>query len=436
VSKDRLQVLWFALYDWANSSFTTLVVTFIYAAYYTKAIAPDEITGTALWSRGITATALIVALTSPVLGALADQGGRRRLVLAVNTLLCVAAAAALAFVRPGQIYAGLALFVIGNVAFELGMVFYNSFLPDIAPREKIGRVSGFAWGLGYAGGLVCLELALVGFVSPDKPWFGISREAGANIRATNLLAAAWYLVFALPFLLFVREQRKERMQLRGLVGRSFRRLTVTFGQLRRYRQTLRFLVARLIYNDGLVTIFSFGGIYAAGTFGMNFSQIILFGIALNVAAGLGAFAFGYLDDRVGARTTVLVSLAALIAAVAVAVSTHSTAWFWAAAIAIGVFVGPNQSASRSMMGRFAPPERQAEFFGFYAFSGKFSSFLGPLLLGIVTQATGSQRWGMSTLILFFIAGGLILLGVDEEEGKRAALDPAGERVRCPEDTAG
>jgi len=414
----RLRVLLYGLYDWGNSAFTTLVVTFIYSAYFTKVMAPDEISGTALWSRGVTAAALAVALSSPLLGAWADRGGHRKALLAASSLLCIVATAALSFVPPGRWMTALVLFTAANIGFELGMVFYNSFLPDVADRENIGRISGLAWGLGYAGGLACLALALAGFVT-DNPWFGLSTADGFNIRATNLLTAAWFALFGLPFVLFFRGRRRAGTAVdesaRGLAG-----CLRTLGRLRRYPQALKFLIARLLYNDGLVTIFAFGGIYAAGTFGMSFQQIIVFGIALNVAAGAGAFAFGWLDDRLGARATVQTSIAALGAAVLLAVLTRSIVLFWVAAILIGVFAGPNQSASRSLLARFTPREKEAEFFGFYAFSGKFTAFLGPLLLGLVTQATGSQRWGMSTLLLFFLAGGLILARVDQDAGVQDA----------------
>jgi UMF1 family MFS transporter len=369
------------LYDWANSPFTTLVVTFIYGTYFTQAIAPNEIQGTALWSRGVTVTALTVALLSPILGAAADRGGLRVRYLVWSTMVCVVATAVLTFVAPGTpnaVLLGLAFFVIANVAFEVGMVFYNSLLPTITPSDKIGRVSGYGWGLGYLGGLAALVVALVGFVQPEDPWFGLSRVGGFNIRATNLLVAAWFLVFS------------------------------------------KFLLARLVYNDGLVTIFAFGGIYAAGTFGFSFTEILIFGIVINIAAGLGALLFGFIDDWIGGKRTVLVSVFALGLATAIAAWSPNRMWLWIAGILIGIFAGPNQSASRSLMGRFIPPGRQAEFFGFFAFSGKFTAFLGPLLLGLFTEAFNSQRGGVAILLVFFVVGGVLLLTVKEREGIAAA----------------
>ena len=414
-----------ALYDFANSPFTTLIVTFVYATYFTEAIAADSVSGTVLWSRGITITALIVALASPVLGALADRGGYRKLFVLVATLVCAGATAALYTVLPGQILAALALVIIANVAFELGTVFYNAFLPDIAPPERIGTVSGWAWGLGYIGGLAALALALVTLVQPETPWFGFSTEAGENIRATNLLVAVWFLLFSLPLFVWVREDRSRVSSAGRVVSDAYTQLRHTFTEIRRYSQIVRFLVARLIYNDGLVTIFAFGGIYAAGEFGFALEQVLIFGIVVNVAAGAGAIAFGYLDDRIGAKLTITISLLGLIAATLLAIVTTQESLFWVSGVLIGIFAGPNQAASRSLLGRFVPHEKENEFFGFFAFSGKLTAFIGPLMLGILTQLSGSQRTGISVVLVLFVVGLVLLLGVDEEAGSAARRpDPA------------
>ena len=420
--QDAPGVVWsWAFYDWANSAFNTLVGTFIYSTYFTQAMAPDELTGTAWWSRAVALSGILTAVLSPILGAAADRAGARRRFLAVATALCVGATTLLAFVAPSLPNAALvalALYVIADVSFEVGYVFYNAFLPTIASSGRIGRVSGYGWGLGYLGGLVCMGIALVGFVQPEVPWFGISTEEGFNIRATNLLVGVWFTIFSLPLFLFVPERRLDRVRVnaRG----AFQELARTFRAIGRYREIVRFLIARLIFNDGLVTVFAFGGIYAAGTFGMSLSEVIAFGVALNVASGLGAVAFGFMDDRIGSKSTILVTLVALTVATAVAVWAPNRAWFWTAGILIGVFVGPNQSASRSLMARFVPEQRQAEFFGLFAFSGKVTSFMGPILLGMVTAAFQSQRAGVATVILFFVVGGLLMATVNERRGIEAA----------------
>ena len=417
---DRRVVGSWALYDFANSPFTTLVVTFIYAAYFTQAIAPDPIHGTALWSRGVTITAIMVALLSPILGALADRGGYRKAFLILATGVCIFGTVALYWALPGQTLRALTWFVIANVSFEMGMVFYNAFLPDIAPPERIGRISGFGWGMGYVGGLIALAVALFTLVGPEVPWFGFSREAGENIRATNLLAAIWFAAFSLPMFFWVKEDRSQVSAPGQILAQTWRQLATTFKEIRDYKQIVRFLLARLLYNDGLVTVFAFGGIYAAGTFGFDMEDMLIFGIVLNVTAGLGAFCLGFLDDLLGGKKTLQISVIGLIVATIVAVWAPTRAWFWVAGILLGIFAGPNQSASRSLMGRFVPPDKENEFFGFFAFSGKFTAFIGPFLLGVLTQAFNSQRAGIAVVLVLFVLGLVLLASVDEEEGVAAA----------------
>jgi UMF1 family MFS transporter len=423
VASERRTIWSWAFYDFANSPYTTLVVTFIYAVYFTEVIASDTITGTALWSRGMTATYLVVALLSPILGAVADRGGYRKLFLLVATVGCILGTSMLYGILPGQIGRALTWFILSNVCFEMGMVFYNAFLPDIAPRERIGWVSGFGWALGYAGGLAALVIALVALVMPETPWFGFSKEAGENIRATNLLVAAWFAVFCLPIFLWVREDRSQVSGSGRVLRDTGRQLRDTLTEIRKYRQIVRFLLARLLYNDGLVTIFAFGAIYASGTFGFTVQDTLVFGIVLNVTAGTGAFVFGSLDDRLGGKRTLQISLIVLMLATLLAVLAPNRLWLWIAGILVGLMAGPNQSASRSLMGRFVPPEKENEFFGFFAFSGKLTAFLGPLMLGILTQAFASQRAGFSIIVVLFALGFAVLCTVDEREGIAAAARP-------------
>jgi UMF1 family MFS transporter len=414
---DRAVWSW-ALFDFANSPFTTLLVTFVYATYFTQAIAPDPISGTALWSRAVTITGLVVALSSPLLGALADRGGYRKLFLGLCVLVCAGATTALYTVLPGEVLLALAVFIVANIAFELAEVFYNAFLPDIAPRGRVGSVSGLGWGLGYIGGLLSLAVALVTLVQPDTPWFGFSREQGENVRATNLLVAVWFVLFSLPLFLWVREDKSRVSPADRVLGATFGQLRRTFTEIRKHRQIVRFLIARLFYNDGLVTVFAFGGIYAAETFGFTLQQVLLFGIVINLAAGLGAVAMGFLDDKIGGKRTIVVSLLGLIGATLLATVATSAAALWTAGILIGIFAGPNQSASRSLMARFVPHDVENEFFGFFAFSGKLTAFIGPFMLGLLTQLSGSQRVGVAIVIVLLLLGLAVLGLVDEREGMR------------------
>ena len=410
------QVAVWASFDWANSAFPTCVVTFIYATYFTQAIAADELSGTTAWSRAVAVSSIFAALLSPLAGALADRGGRRAEYLISATLICCAATALLTFVSPGfesAVLLALVLFAIANLAFEMGTVFYNAYLPELAPEGAIGRASGWSWGFGYAGGLACLALALPMALAPDL--LGISTHEGFNFRAVNLLVAIWFAVFSVPMLKLALA-RRPRSRPRVPVRQAYRDVVATLGEVRHYSEAAKLLVARLIYNDGLVTVFAFGGIYAAGTFGMSLTEVIIFGIAINVTAGAGALAFGFVDDRLGGKRTILITLVGLVVCTVAAVFAPTQAWLWVAALAMGVFVGPNQAASRSLFARFVPEAKRNEFFGFFSFSGKITAFAGPLLLGAATSVFASQRAGVATVLIFFIVGAGLLLWVDEERG--------------------
>ena len=408
---DRPRVLAWTLYDFANSSFTTLVVTFVYATWFTRRMAADEAAGTALWSWGITVSALAVAILGPILGARADRRASRVRWFRGLTLATILLTALLAAIAPPRWLAALAVFVAANTTYELAGAFYNAFLPSVAPPGRTGTASGRAWALGYAGGLACLGAGWWLIRSGLLP-----READLHVRATNLLVAGWFLLFSLPALLLLREPAPPDPD----ATTGFARALEVLGRLRAFPHVLRLLVARLVYNDGLVAIFSFGGIYAAGTFGFTMNEIFLFGIVLNVAAAAGSLLFARMDDRLGARPTILLTLAGLTLATAWAVLAREKTGIWGAGILIGLLVGPNQSSSRSLMSRLVPAPLSAEFFGLYALSGKLTSFLGPFLLGRLTGWTGSQRIGVASLAAFFVLGAVLLLGVDEAAGAATA----------------
>jgi UMF1 family MFS transporter len=297
----------------------------------------------------------------------------------------------------------------------------------------IGRISGIGWAAGYLGGIVALVLALGLFVLPDEPAFGISKDNHENIRATCVLVALWFGLLSIPMFLWVKEDKSAV----GTGGRSvwsagWLQLKATVKELRSYRQIVRFLLARVFYNDGLVTIFAFGGIYFNATFPSQdandaMTRLIAFGILLNVTAGIGAFAFGFIDDKIGSKPTILITIVCLALASATALWTRNEAVFWVAGAFLGIFVGPNQAASRTLMGRFVPPDKENEFFGFFAFSGKATAFMGPfffsLLVASLAEPFGAQNarsTAMSVTIVFFLIGGLLLLTVNEKEGIEAA----------------
>lgn len=430
---NRKAIAW-ATFDWANSAFPTVVSTFVIAAYFAQGIAPDPATGQAQWGWMQTISALAIAVLSPLLGAIADRGGHRRALLAACTF-CTAVFTGLTwFAEPDPSWTLWALVCVGlaTVAFELGTVFYNAMLPEVTTPEHMGRLSGLAWGLGYAGGLACLGIALVVLVQPDPPPFGLDRDMAEHVRATALLVAAWTVVFAWPVLLAVPDPPGKRIPMREAVTACVAETRFLLRGLPRRPDMLRFLIARLFYTDGLNTLFAFGAIYAAGVHGMTFEEILLFGIALNVTAGLGAASFGLLEDRLGSKRTVMVALLAMIVFGAALLVTGSKAWFWVLAMALGIFMGPAQAASRTLMARMAPEGEMTAHFGLFALSGRITGFCGPAVLAAVTAATGSQRAGMAT-VLFFLGAGAAILATVRPVRREATLRPiAAGRAEAPE----
>ncbi len=403
------------LYDWANSAFPTVITTFVFAAYFTKAIAADEITGTSEWAIAISLSGLAVAVLAPFLGAVADHGGRRKPWIAAFTLLCVIATAFLWLAEPDVSFVLLALVLmaVANFAFEMAMVFYNAMLPDLTTRDRIGRLSGWGWGLGYAGGLACLALALVALVETETPVFGLDKDNAEHLRATGPLVAAWMVVFALPFFLWTPDRPRRDLGPAEALKRGWASLIDTLKRVREYKDIMRYLIARMIYIDGLNTLFAFGGIYAAGSFGMDFSELIIFGIAINLTAGLGAAGFAWVDDWIGPKRTIQIAVSGLTVLGAGLVLAEGKTMFWVLALPLGIFVGPAQSASRSLMAHLAPAEIRTEMFGLYALSGKATAFIGPALLAWATVAFDSQRAGMATILVFFVVGLVLLAGVPD-----------------------
>ena len=413
----RRAIAAWCLYDWANSAFPTVIITFVFAPYFTQAVAATEIQGSAQWAWTVSISALVVALLGPTGGAVADAAGRRKPWIFALTVICVACAYLLWFVRPttDDVMLALVIFAVANVAFEFATVFYNAMLPEITPARLIGRVSGWAWGLGYAGGLVCLAIVLFGFVQTESPPFGLDRSEDAleQYRAVGPMAAVWYAVFALPLFLFTPDRRATGIGPVQAVHDGLATLVQSLRNIRRHANIARYLLARMIYTDGLNTLFAFGGIFAANVFGMKLDEVLIFGLVMNVTSGLGAAAFAWIDDWIGAKRTILIALVGLIAVGAALVLIHEKLWFWMLAPVLGVFFGPAQAASRSLMARLAPAEMRAEMFGLYAFSGKSSAFVGPLLYGVFTKAFGSDRAGMATVLVFFLVGFVLLLSVRE-----------------------
>ena len=428
-----------SIYDFANQPFTTIILTFVYSTFFVDFIASTPESGSVLWGRVVSISSVFIAILSPVMGALADRGGYRKIFLIFWTWVCIIFSFLLYYPIHGDIFYSLLFFCIANIGFEMGGVFLNAYLPSIAPKEKIGRISGYGWSFGYVGGLVALCISYILFIQPDLPVNPLTgklldKSTGEHIRIINILIAVWFFIFSIPTFLFVNSKEKSKKINLSIIHESFGSLKKTFMEIRLYKETLKFLLARLVYNDALITVFAFGGIYAKEVFGFTFNEIFLFGIVLNVAAGLGAFLMGFLDDRVGGKKTIQVSnygyiLACMLAIFSPTINTinfvvnlgiDGKSIFWLSGVLIGIFSGPNQAASRSLMGRLTPKHKKNEFFGFYAFSGKATAFLGPLLFSSVVSFTGSLRYGLCVVLFLFACGIYLLSLVNENDGIKSA----------------
>jgi len=437
----RRAIVGWLLFDWAQQPFFTLITTFVYAPYFASAIAPDPARGQALWGFASASAGLVIAFLSPVLGAMADAAGRRKPWIAAFGALYVAGATALWFGKPGD-PAAISLILIAYAVLAIGAefagVFNNAMMPSLVPPERLGRLSGTGWAIGYVGGVVSLVIVL-GLLAANPhsgktllglvPLFGLDPAMREGDRAVGPFAAIWFVVFVLPLFLFTPDQPRVR-PLRAAIGHGLATVAGTLRRLPGQRNVATFLLANMVYADGLVALFAFGGIYAAGTFGWGTIQIGVFGILLAIAGSLGAWLGGKLDDRLGPKPVILGSLVMLILASLAILSTGREHILFVLSVAppvpgamysgtaekffvcIGLFIGcaagPLQAASRTLLVRLAPSGRITEFFGLFALSGKVTSFMGPFLVGVVTTATASQRAGMAVLVGFFGVGALVL----------------------------
>jgi UMF1 family MFS transporter len=407
------------IYDWANSAFSTVIITFVFSVFFTRGMIGDETQGAALWSYAIGVSGICIAILGPVLGAVADHSGARKSWIFWLSMLCVIGSALLWFAQPvaseANIMFTLACVIIANIGFELSTVFYNAMLPHIAPKHLIGRISGWGWGIGYLGGLGALAIALFGLVGVGdmEPWFGVSGMDSANVRATGPLTALWFLAFMIPLLLYTHDVERSPLRIGESVRLGLAQLKDSLKDIKNHKNLAQFLVASAIYRDGLNTLFTVGGIYAAGVYGMDFVEILFFAIGLNVTAGLGAFLFAHLDDKIGSKPTVIISMIGLIISGTAVLFTTDKTTFMALALALGTFMGPVQAASRTLAGRLAPYGMVTQTFGLYAFTGKSVAFMGPIAYGAATHYYGSQEAGMFTIILFWIVGLGLLTMVEE-----------------------
>lgn len=427
------KVLAWSLWDWGSASFNAVITTFVFAVYITSdSFGPDAETNLG-WAMAL--AGLLIALFAPVAGQRADRSGRRSLWLAVNTFLVVLASAALFFVEasPSHLWLGLALLGIGNVFFEFASVNYYAMLNGLSNSRNIGRVSGFGWGLGYIGGIVLLLILFVGFINPDVGWFGVTSENGMDVRVSMLFAALWFALFALPVVISIRDEPRQREQRRpeGIIE-SYRLLFATIKRLwRTDPNSLKFLIASAVFRDGMAGVFAFAGVIAASVFGFGSGDVIIFAIVANLVAGLATIGFGWIDDWVGPKLVIQVSLISMISCgVIIFFLNDLGTWvYWVFGLSLAVFVGPVQSASRSYLSRIIPEGKEGEMFGLYATTGRAVSFMSPaaysLAIAFGALATGmprneSSHFGILGLSVILFAGLLLTLQV-KRTNKDAAL---------------
>jgi MFS transporter, UMF1 family len=441
----RRAIMGWILFDWACQPFFTLVTTFVFAPYFAATLAPDPITGQSQWGYATALAGLTLGFLSPVLGSIADASGPRKpWIVACGTLL-VFSSMALWFAEPGASYAiGLALvaFAIGTVSVEIATVFNNAMMPTLVPPERLGRLSGAGWAMGYAGGLVSLVIVL-GFLAATpsgKTYFGIDPLFGLDPmqhegdRATGPFSALWFIAFVWPLLLFTPDAPRRGRPMRESVRQGLVQLRSTLREARQRPDLVRFLAANMVYQDALVALFAFGGIYGAGVFGWTAVELGLFGILLTVTGTIGALIGGRLDDRFGAKA-VIVGAIVTLALVCLGVlslgrehvlfgiatparspedglfATIPEQVFVALGLVIGAVAGPLQASSRTFLARLVPASEAGRYFGLLALSGKVTSFLAPLCVALATDLFETQAAAPAVLILFFAAGLMLLVQV-------------------------
>ncbi len=388
----------------------------IYATYFAGAVVPAEgaeifgrrWSGETLWNIAGAVSMGIVCLWAPFLGAVTDYTAAKKRFLAGFWIAGCLATAGLAFVRPGMVFAGMALFAVANVGFAGGNALYNAFLPELAPPDRMARVSSLGWGLGYVGGGLCLLVNLV----------MLRRGGGSAIGPGFVVVAGWWFLFALPLFLVVRERATSKSipPGRSALGMGFSDVFATVRHIRKHRELFKFLLAYLLFNEGVETVIFNASVYGRRVVGMSQDELILLYLAIQVVALLGALLFGRLAERWSGKRAIALSLWVWLSVLGFAFFATTRLAFWILGILVAIVMGGTQALSRAFFGQLTPREKTAEFFGFFAIGGKFAAALGPLLFGSVTHLTGTMRWGILSVAVFFIGGMALLAAVDPERG--------------------
>ncbi len=403
------KVLNFALYDFANSAFTTIIITFIFSTYFAKQIAPNPVLGQSYWGWAIGATGVLVAIIGPILGSYADKKNFTEFFIKLFTIICISLTTLLWFSKPSEKYLLFTLIVVAlaNFFYELSLIFYNSILKRISNTKDLGKSSGFSFALGYIGGILILIICIKVFIDNEVLPFGLSIENSENIRATSIVVAAWYLVFSIPFLFSLKKKINNKIEVSQNNIKKIKDLIWNNG----LNNLGKFLIARMLYADGLNAIIVMGGIFAVGVFNLEIKDLLILSILMNVTAFIGAIVGGYANDKFSSKSVIIFSLLGLIISSSIILFVKSQLFFLIFAAINGFFIGPIQSASRVFITKSIDENNQASGFGLFALSGKLTSFIGPLLVSTITYIFNSQRIGFSSAIILLLIGLLILLKV-------------------------
>jgi UMF1 family MFS transporter len=393
-------ILVWSLFDFANTSFAIIVVTFLYAVYFKKVVAQGLSIGDFYWSLATSISMIITALISPILGAIADYSAGKKRFLLFFTLLCIFSTASLYFVKEGNILSGIFLFVVANIGFEAGLVFYDAFLPEITEPKNYGRVSGYGFAAGYFGSIASLSLVFP-FINNNQ------------IRETFIVSAFFFLIFSLPLFIYLKDSRKNIEHQESYLKIGYKRVWDTISHLKNYKNLALFLLSYFFYIEGVNTVIYFAGNYASSTMGFSEIELIVFFLTVQTTAIIGSIIFGIIADSIGQKKSIIYTLVIWLITVILAFFVESKNHFYIVGLLAGSAMGSCQSISRSMMSLLTPAEKKTEFFGFYSFFGKSSAVLGPLVFGFISYITNSQRLAIFSLALFFIIGMMLLFNVKD-----------------------
>jgi UMF1 family MFS transporter len=399
----------FALYDFANSAFTTIIITFIFSTYFAKQIAPNPVLGQSYWGWAIGITGLLVALIGPLIGSFADKKNCTEFFIKLFTIICIILTSFLWFSKPSEKYLLYTLIIVAlaNFFYELSLIFYNSILIRISNYNNLGKSSGFSFALGYIGGILILIICIKIFIDNDVLPFGLSKENSENIRATSIVVALWYLFFSIPFLFSLKKKIKNKIEKSSNNIKKIKNLFWDKG----LNNLGKFLLARMLYADGLNAIIIMGGIFAVGVFNLEIKDLLVLSVLMNITAFIGAIIGGYANDKFSSKSVIIFSLLGLIFSSAIILFIKTKIFFLIFASINGFFIGPIQSASRVFITKSIDKNNQASGFGLFALSGKLTSFIGPLLVSTLTYISNSQRIGFSAAIILLVIGLLVLLKV-------------------------